>query len=433
MRNPIAELAADPQATADRLAALPQVPGVQVAGITAGTIRLGTAGTADAETGQAVTATTRFRPGSITKLLTAGLVMKCVNDGKLALDDPVSRYVTGPWDDALRVRHLISHSSGLDAADIFVDVGDDDGCIARYIDQHVTRASSLFPPGTTFSYCNGGFVLAGRVLEILLRQPYEQALRTCLLDPAATTDTDFSPGHAAHHDPAAARGHLVKSDQPVPVPHRIEHPMCSRGLAPAGGTLTSTAHDLARLLTAHLQTPDTKTMRELHATAPGGVPGMRGAGLGWMVWDAPSLASVRIGGAVPGQSGIIVADPTADAVLIVLTNSDQGANAVSALLDDTGAAADQQTDPHRESPPTDLDRYTGRYTSHVSTLDITLQPDGLRATSEGLPDLTLTPQDRITFTSPIGPVAFVGFDDTNAPQYLRWRMRVWSRTASTRH
>ncbi|WP_165494985.1 serine hydrolase domain-containing protein [Actinomadura roseirufa] len=426
MRDALVGLAGDVQATAERLAALPQVPGVQVAAIADGRIGLGAAGTADAQTGRAVTSSTRFRPGSITKLLTAGLVTACAADGRLSLDDPVGRFVPGPWDEALRVRHLISHSCGLDAADVFVDVGDEDDCVARYVQQHVAGAGTLFTPGTTFSYCNGGFVLAGRVLEVVLGRPFEEALRAEVLVPAATTDTCFAPGHASHDDGVTARGHLVKGQQVEPVPYRIAHPMCSRGLGPAGGTLVSTAHDLARVIARHLQGPDTASMRTLHAHAPGGVAGMRGAGLGWMMWDDPAVPSVRIGGAVPGQSGLIVATPSADTVLVVLTNSDQGANAVSFLLDGEAATA---TGPRQDSdPPADLGRYAGRYTSHVSTLDITAEAGGLRATSPGLPELTLTPQDRITFATPIGPVAFFGADDTGAPRYLRWRMRVWHRT-----
>jgi CubicO group peptidase (beta-lactamase class C family) len=247
----------------------------------------------------------------------------------------------------------------------------------------------------------------------VLGQPFEQALHTELLAPAAATDTHFAPGHAAHDDDATARGHLVTDQRVEPVPHRIEHPMCSRGLAPAGGTLVSTAHDLARVITQHLQGPDTETMRTLHAEAPGGVAGMRGAGLGWMVWDDPAQPSIRIGGAVPGQSGLIVADPSADTVLVVLTNTDQGANAVGVLLDgDAATATGRQQD---GDAPADLNVFAGRYASHVSALDITAEEGGLCATSPGLPELTLTPQDRVTFVTPIGPVAFFGVDDTGTP------------------
>ncbi|GAB3980436.1 hypothetical protein GCM10029978_078490 [Actinoallomurus acanthiterrae] len=419
--NPIAELAADPQATADRLAALPQVAGVQVAGLLDGALRVGAAGTADAESGAPVTAETRFRPGSITKLLTASLVMKYVADARIGLEDPLNRFVPGPWGDDVLIRHLISHSSGVDAGDIFLDTGDDDDCVARYV-EHLAGVGTLFPAGATFSYCNGGFVLAGRVIELVSGRPWHQALRAGLLDPAGMTDTGFATERDAEKDLGIARGHLAGADGLTALPRPIDNPVCSRALGPAGGTLVSTAGDLAGFVAAHLRTPGTQVMRTLHAPAPGGVATMRGAGLGWMIWANAAQSSVRIGGGYPGQSGIIAADPATDTAVVVLTNSDQGINAVNALLDAAGPP------PGEHEEPADLGAYAGRYASHVFPLTVSVTEDGLRVQAEGFPALALTPQDRITFTSPAGPVAFFGFDDDGAPRYLRSRMRVWRRT-----
>jgi hypothetical protein len=197
--------------------------------------------------------------------------------------------------------------------------------------------------------------------------------------------------------------------------------MCSRALGPAGGTLVSTAGDLGRFVSAHLRTPGTEIMRILQAQAPGGVATMRGPGFGWMLWANATQSSVRIGGANPGQSGIIAADPATDATIVVLTNSEQGINTVNALIDAAGPLSDHG----REPPATDLGAYAGRYTSHVAPLDIQLADETLQVRANGFPDLILIPLDRVTFTSAAGPVAFFGFDDSDAPRYLRYRMRVW--------
>src|SRR4051794_13944409 len=66
-----------------------------------------------------------LRPGSITKVVTATAVLQAIDDGLLGLDDPVSRWVPHIDGDVL-VRHLLSHSSGIDAGDVFVDTGDGD-------------------------------------------------------------------------------------------------------------------------------------------------------------------------------------------------------------------------------------------------------------------------------------------------------------------
>ncbi|MBC2876956.1 MULTISPECIES: serine hydrolase domain-containing protein [Streptomyces] len=425
--DPIGTLAADPRATAERLAALPSVVGVQVAGVTGGTVNVGAAGLADAETGEPMTTGTRFRVGSITKLLTADLVMRCVLDGLVGLDDPLARFVPGPWDGVL-VRHLLSHSSGLDAGDIFVDTGNDDDAIARYVEV-LRGAGSLFPPGAAFSYCNGGVVLAGRLVEVLLGRTWREALHEKVLDAASMRETGFVTGVDAEHDRGTVRGHVVRGGdgEPAVLPRRIDHPMCTRGLDPAGGTLVSTAADLGRFTLAQMRRPGTEVMRTLHIPAPGGVATMLGAGFGWMIWANAVQSSVRVGGANPGQSGLIAADPATRTAVVVLTNSDQGIDAVTALLDRPGPPPGPGPGPG----PVHVSRYAGRYVSQAAVVDITPTGDGLLARIEGHPALPLAPRDRRTFDSPGGPVAFLGFDDQGTPDSLRFRMRVMRRDDST--
>src|SRR5687767_324844 len=93
MRNPIQEWASDPEAAANQFLGSPHVVGVAVAGIVDGTISVATAGVADHETGEPLTDQHVLRPGSVTKMLTATLVMQLVDEGLVALDDPVVRHV----------------------------------------------------------------------------------------------------------------------------------------------------------------------------------------------------------------------------------------------------------------------------------------------------------------------------------------------------
>ena len=138
------------------------MPGIAVAGVVDGKVTVAAGGEASLDT--------RFRPGSITKLLTAvALVAQCVEDGLLGLDDPLASYVDG-FDEGIKIRHLVTHSSGIDAGDVFVDTGDDDGALGRYIEL-LQGAGQLFDPGATFSYCNGGFVLAGHVVALVRELP----------------------------------------------------------------------------------------------------------------------------------------------------------------------------------------------------------------------------------------------------------------------
>ncbi|MCF3135096.1 serine hydrolase domain-containing protein [Streptomyces olivochromogenes] len=332
LRGPVGELAADPQALAERLASLPEVPGAQTAGILRDTVRLGAAGVADAVSADPVLDATRFRPGSLTKLLTADLLMRCVRTGRVAAHTPVADLVPGPWPAGLRVRHLVSHTSGLDCGGLFVDTGDEEDCVARYVER-LREAGTLFPPGTAFSYANGSFVLAGRIIELVLGRPWEEAVRTELLGPLGMADTGFVTGRETPAGPAVARGHAVRSGVLEALPARTDEPMTARAMGPAGGTLLTTAADLARFLVAHLASPWAATMRTLQVPVPGGTSPLRGPGLGWLLWRGPGHDSARIGGTYPGQSGIVAVDPAAGAAIVVLTNAEQGAHAVSPLLD----------------------------------------------------------------------------------------------------
>jgi CubicO group peptidase (beta-lactamase class C family) len=390
MPHPIAAMAADPQAAADRLAESPFVNGVAVAGIVDGEISVGAAG---------VEPDFVFRPGSITKLLTATLVVQCAVEGLLDLDDPLARYVPeltldGPHE--VRVRHLISHSSGIDAGDVFVDTGDDDP-VARYVEL-LQGTGFLFEPGRTFSYNNAGFVLAGRVLEVVRGMPWTDVVRTQLFEPLGMSSSGFSRLDAEY---TVDVGGEQRSLGQITFP----------SLGPAGGTLTATAGDMARFLRWHLEQPWTAPMRELAAPAPGGVALMHGAGMGWMVWEG----STRIGGANPGMSGQLAFEPATGAALVTLTNTDAGVNAVSAVLD-----ADAPPAPDQGAARTTFDDLVGTYRSHAMEVEARAADGGLELVLPGFPSAVVTPTNATTFSSMLGPIAL--FDGL-----LRWRMRCLRR------
>ncbi|KAB7835767.1 hypothetical protein [Streptomyces mobaraensis] len=142
-----------------------------------------------------------------------------------------------------------------------------------------------------------------------------------------------------------------------------------------------------------------------------------------MIWANAAQSSVRIGGADPGQSGLIAADRTTRTAVVVLTNSDQGIDAVNALLDMPGPLPDPASVP----APANLSHYADRYASHAVIMDVTVAGDGLLASAEGYPTFPLTPRDSQIFDSPGGPVAFLAFDDHGTPDSLRFRMRVMRR------
>src|SRR5215208_5651132 len=145
------------------------------------------AGTANLDTGAAVTADTLFPVASIAKAYTATLAMQLVDDGALDLDEPLRRHLPGfrvadPDATArLTPRHLLTHTSGLDGdkEDTF---GRGEDALERYV-ASCSTLGQIHPLGATFSYCNSGFNILGRLIEVLREKSFDAALRDHLLVP----------------------------------------------------------------------------------------------------------------------------------------------------------------------------------------------------------------------------------------------------------
>src|SRR5690606_37467081 len=117
--------------------------------------------------------------GSVTKVLTGTAAMRLDEGGRLDLDQPVLDLLPAlRLDDAgrtaaLRVRHLLTHTSGIDAADDFTDTVSDDDCLARLVTEVVAGAATFHDPGDWWSYCNVGNSLLGRVIEVVSGRPWD--------------------------------------------------------------------------------------------------------------------------------------------------------------------------------------------------------------------------------------------------------------------
>src|SRR6059058_1272765 len=128
-------------------------------------------GVLNAATQVPVTTDSVFQVGSITKIWTATMIMQLVDEGLLSLDTTVSevlpgtRLGTADVGGQVTVRHLLTHTSGIDG-DVFTDTGRGDDCVERYVGL-LAEVPSVFAPGATYSYCNSGYVLLGRIIEVI--------------------------------------------------------------------------------------------------------------------------------------------------------------------------------------------------------------------------------------------------------------------------
>jgi len=290
-----------------------------------------------------------FRNGSTTKTYTGTAVMRLVERGRLDLDRTVRSYLPGfrTADEAasarVTVRHLLQHTPGW-LGDFFLDTGAGEDALARYVGA-MSQLPQLTAPGTVFSYNNAGFAVAGRLIEVVTGMPYEQAVRSLILDPLRLERTAFSPGELPGSTVTVP--HVVDEDgRPVPVPELLFMP---RSLHPVGGVFSS-VRDQVRWARFHLgdgRTPTGRrllTRRSMHAMQSHPGPGgtlfveLDGYGLSWMLRPtAQGPKVVQHGGDWNGQHSGFLMVPERDFALTVMTNSVTGPNLIAELFADDWA------------------------------------------------------------------------------------------------
>ena len=187
----------------DRLAALVaehDVPGAALGVLRDGEVTAVAAGVANLRSGVEATPDTVFQIGSQGKMWTATVLMQLVDEGLVDVDAPVRTYlpafrVADPdVSAAVTLRHLLSHTSGIDG-DHFADFGRGDDCLERYVES-CSSLEQTHPLGATMSYCNTGFSVLGRVIEVVTGKVWDAAMRERLFEPLGLTQTSTLPEEA---------------------------------------------------------------------------------------------------------------------------------------------------------------------------------------------------------------------------------------------
>ena len=345
-------------------------------------------GDADIEHGVRNDTRTRFRIGSVTKPLTAILVLKLQEDSALSVGDPICKYLEPcpPQWAPLTIHHLLSHTSGVANLNADEDVlvreaqpATRDEVFARFRD-----APLRFPPGEKFEYSNSNYHLLGAIVEKVTGQTFGDALAQHVLVPAGMTDT-FMDSTSAPAERVAI-GYRPTDDGAL----QPDAPADPVWLFAAGGVF-STAEDLLRLGEAlkgeRLLTEASKSLMW--------TPVQGDYGYGWsMPEPAPMTLNRRIrmhGGRSQGYTAVFAQFVDDDVTGIVLSNN---------VMADTGSvvrdlAAIVLGEPYsipiaRRTIKVDhavLDRYAGRYHwSENYTLAVSREGDLLIARLDGLPD-----------------------------------------------
>ncbi len=220
------------------------LPGVAVA-ITKGNEIVHARGYGRTAEGEPVTAATPMAVASVSKSFTALAVMRLADEGKVALDQPVRRYLpeftmADPRAAKITVRQLLDQTSGMaDSAFREKSLPQPEtlrGAVAR-----LRTAELATDPGTAYSYHNTNSQVAARLVEVVSGRPFAAYLDTYVFEPLGM---DHSTTIDTERDlPGSAGGHLYALGRAVALPEPA-------GFGNGSGGVISTAGDMARWLIA---------------------------------------------------------------------------------------------------------------------------------------------------------------------------------------
>jgi CubicO group peptidase (beta-lactamase class C family) len=157
---------------------------------------------------------TKFRLASLTKQFTAMCILHLQEQGKLSIDDPISRFLPdcpSNWS-GVKIRHLLGHTSGITNITDFPDYASTmmlssppEKTIQRFRDKPLG-----FEPGKRFAYSNSGYILLGYIVEKAAGQSYEQFVEEIIFKPLGMEGSGYD--HFETILPHRAAGYSRKGD-----------------------------------------------------------------------------------------------------------------------------------------------------------------------------------------------------------------------------
>ncbi len=316
----------DIQSVLDRVRVAQEVPGVSaVVTHHDRVVFAGGSGVADIETARAMTAETVVYAGSLTKILTAVLTLRLVEEDRLSLDQRVDGIARHSSD--VKVVHLLTHASGLEREGNFEYWFSADFPDRMRLARYLKAATLRTPPGAALHYSNVGYAALGLVIERASGQTYAEALRARVLAPLGMTSsgargpkasvaTGYTPINRVIPNetrPFAGVGRRVGT-------RHVREYHDARAMSPAFGAYTSATDlgRLARFLLGHggdeVLSPEMRARMRTRQDS--------GWGLGLKVGDYAGRPIARHEGWFAAHRSHLLLDTSDGIGVAVLTNSD---------------------------------------------------------------------------------------------------------------
>jgi len=280
-------------------------------------------GQADIELRSPVTTRTRFRLGSVSKMLTIAAVARLHEQGKLDLDAPIAKQIPSFPDKGqpITARQLAGHLGGIrhyQAKDYtggrnidHMHFGDVESSLEIFRDDPL-----IAPPGTRYFYSTFGYTLLSRVAEVAAGRSFLELLGEEVFRPLGMTSTTADRPEEIIHD--RTRFYEKQRDGRI-----INSPYVDSSYKWAGGGLLSTASDLILFGSAHLGEGFLKAgTLEMMFTSQRTADGREtGVGLGWRIGrDSTGRRILHHAGSINGGRALIMIYPDSRLVVALLSN-----------------------------------------------------------------------------------------------------------------
>jgi CubicO group peptidase (beta-lactamase class C family) len=350
------------------------------------------------------TPATEFRAGSLTKMITSAVILQLVADGKIALTDPVSKYVSNfPYGDSVRLVNLLSHTSGIDGQTSAPEPKDLKGSVSQFVYKPLS-----FVPGTQFQYNNFNYILLSHIAEKVTNVPYAQLVKQKVLDRAGMKHSGID---------ARQRKSENKAYGYVTNPATGEWITPNEGnvdVASGAGGLYVTAQDLYRWSVAmdkHAVLNDSLTTLALQ-------PVQNNYGLGWMTTNTFGKKQLGHTGSIPGFIANFMKFPEENVTIVLLSNyQDVDARQLSQDLAAVTFGENYELPVVKKAVTltgTELSKYVGEYKlGNGFTINVSTENNKLFALAQGDAEaIELTPEGNNKFFLK-GPETDIEFLDEN--------------------
>jgi len=194
-----------------------------------------------------LTAASRFRIGSITKMFTAAMILQLVEEGKLKRTDPLDKFFPQvPNARKITIEQILWHRSGIPNVRPAQNAQGNVNTIPVTKDEIlalIVKATPEFEPDTRYSYSNSGYQILGLILEKVTGKPYDEVLRTRITSKIGLADTYLATGNIdVNKNEALTYMNFGDGWKPVAETHP--------SILFSAGAIVSTPNDLAKFIQA---------------------------------------------------------------------------------------------------------------------------------------------------------------------------------------